>query len=100
MGNDPVSMEGFVKSVFILALSFMGFTCSAATKVQMIKYLSIPWGHVHQNQSRYSASMTTVSCGHPLKVLETGEDWHKVVAGPYTGFIQSGFLSEKKPNCY
>ncbi len=65
----------------------------------MVKYLGIPWGHVHQNQSRYSSSLTTVSCGHPLKVIEFNEHWHKVVAGPYTGYVQSKFIHEKKPSC-
>ena len=77
---------------------FIVFSVEAQDKVLMVKYLNIPWGHVHQNPSRYSASLTTVSCGHPLKVLALGE-WDKVQAGPYTGHIHAQHLSEKRPTC-
>lgn len=65
----------------------------------MVKYLNSTWGHVHQNSSRYSTSLTTVSCGHPIKIFQVGDDWHKVQAGPYTGFIASNQLVDKKPTC-
>lgn len=71
----------------------------ANEKVLMVKYLNTPWGHVHQNPSRYSTSLTTLSCGHPIKVLSTGSEWQKVQAGPYTGHIRSEQMSDKKPVC-
>tara|TARA_R110000868_G_scaffold303689_2_gene564204 strand:- start:4244 stop:4627 length:384 start_codon:yes stop_codon:yes gene_type:complete len=90
-------MEGFLKNVLFF-LFFAGYV-QAADKVLMVKYLNTPWGHVHQNASRYSTSLTTVSCGHPIKVYEVKADWHKVGAGPYTGYVASGQLSDKKPTC-
>ena len=65
----------------------------------MVKYLATPWGHIHQNSSRYSTSLTTVSCGHPLKIYEVGKAWHKVQAGPYTGYVRNEQLLDKKPTC-
>ncbi len=90
-------MEGLLIR-FLLLLIFPLF-CLADTKVIMVKYLNTPWGHVHQNSSRYSTSLTTVSCGHPLKVIEINKGWTKVIAGPYTGFVQDIHLNVKKPEC-
>ena len=91
-------MEGFLKILSILLIA-CALPAYSADKVLMVKYLNTPWGHVHQNQSRYSTSLTTVSCGHPLKVVAHAGDWEKVQAGPYTGFVRAAQLVDKKPDC-
>lgn len=77
-----------------------------------IKYFSQMMGNVHQNASRYSQVMTTISCNHPVKIMkETSKDgkdfvlygdsnWHLVTVGPYEGYIMAEYLSDKKVVCF
>ena len=40
-----------------------------------VRYYSQMMGNVHQNPSRYSQVLTTISCNHPVKVMkETSKD--------------------------
>lgn len=78
-----------------------------AKDIGRIMYLKTLFAHIHPNPSKYSSTMTTLSCGHPVKVLEGGtgkstnsKGWIQVVVGPYKGFIQGHFLSEKKVGCF
>jgi hypothetical protein len=77
-----------------------------------ISYFSKPMGNVHQNPSRYSLILTTISCNHPVKVMkETSTDgkefvlyaedkWNLVTVGPYEGYIMAEYLSDKKTECF
>ncbi|MFA6236434.1 MAG: SH3 domain-containing protein [Bacteriovorax sp.] len=77
-----------------------------------IKYFSQLMGNVHQNPSRYSQVLTTISCNHPLKAMkETSKDgkefilygenkWNLVKVGPYEGYVMSDYLSDKKNECF
>ncbi len=76
-----------------------------------IKYFTQTMGNIHQNASRYSQVLTTISCNHPLKILKLtskdGKDlsslsdpnWTLVSAGPYEGYMLSDYLSDKKNTC-
>ena len=77
-----------------------------------VRYFSQMMGNVHQNASRYSQVLTTISCNHPVKVFkETSKDgkdfvlygdnnWNLVTVGPYDGYIMSQYLSDKKVTCF
>lgn len=77
-----------------------------------VKYFSRMMGNVHQNPSRYSQVMTTISCNHPVKILkETSKDgkefvlygennWYMVSVGPYEGYIMVNYLGDKKNVCF
>ena len=77
-----------------------------------VKYFSQMMGNVHQNASRYSQVLTTISCNHPVKILkETSKDgkdfvlygdsnWNLVSVGPYEGYMMSEYLSDKKNVCF
>ena len=77
-----------------------------------IKYFSEMMGNVHQNPSRYSQVLTTISCNHPVKVMKEtskdgkdlvlyGEDkWNLVTVGPYVGFVMTDYLTDKKNVCF
>lgn len=77
-----------------------------------VKYFSQMMGNVHQNPSRFSQVLTTISCNHPVKIMkETSKDgkdfifygdndWHLVSVGPYEGYIMSDYLSDKKNICF
>jgi hypothetical protein len=77
-----------------------------------IRYFSKMMGNVHQNPSRYSLVLTTISCNHPVKIMKEtskdgkefllyGEDkWNLVSVGPYEGYVVTDYLSEKKNICF
>ena len=86
---------------------------SAMKKTQIgVKYFNQMMGNVHQNASRFSQVLTTISCNHPVKIMkETSSDgrdlilygdndWNIVTVGPYDGFIMSAYLSDKKNVCF
>lgn len=76
-----------------------------------VRYFSQTMGNVHQNASRYSQVLTTISCNHPVKILKItskdGKDltslgdpnWTFVGVGPYEGYIMTSYLNEKKNSC-
>lgn len=77
-----------------------------------VKYFSEMMGNVHQNPSRYSQVLTTISCNHPVKIMKEtskdgkdfilyGEDkWHLVTVGPYEGYVMADYLNDKKNTCF
>ena len=77
-----------------------------------VRYYSQMMGNVHQNPSRYSQVLTTISCNHPVKVMkETSKDgkdfllygddkWNLVSVGPYEGYVMTEFLLDKKSECF
>lgn len=94
--------------IFILLLtSLFSFadTTSTDEKVVGIFYMEPLFGHVHQSSVRTSASLTTIQCAHPVKVIESSKvsvspEWAYVQVAEYHGFIMKQFLSEKKPDCF
>lgn len=100
---------------FIISAGAVAQTVTATPMTKTVvgvKYFSRMMGNVHQNPSRYSQVMTTISCNHPVKVMkETSKDgkdfltygennWHMVNVGPYEGYIMTDYLSEKKVECF
>jgi uncharacterized protein YgiM (DUF1202 family) len=109
-------MEGLMKKILYFTLLFSSLSASAAVveakkAVIGIKYYSEVMGNVHQNPSRYSQVLTTMSCNHPVKIMKEtskdgkdfilfGEDkWNMVTVGPYVGFVMANYLSDKKNVC-
>jgi len=85
----------------------------AKAKKDMIRlsYFRPIFGHVHRNPSKYSSSLTTISCGHPVKVYKLtpkkgravtlfNKIWHYVKVGPYEGYIDKKYLASSKPDCF
>ena len=94
--------------VFLLILlsSILSFTDSSSTdeKVIGVFYMKPLFGHVHQSSVRTSASLTTIQCAHPVKVIESSKvsvsrEWSYVQVADYRGFILKQYLSKKKPDC-
>lgn len=93
--------------LILLLSSFLSFaeTTSTDEKVVGIFYMTPMFGHVHQSSVRTSASLTTIQCAHPVKVIESSKvsvsaEWAYVQVAEYRGFIMRQFLSEKKPECF
>lgn len=77
---------------------------SVDEKVVGVFYFTPVFGHVHQSPVRTSASLTTIQCSHPLKVIESSKvsvsaEWAYVEVADHKGFIQKQFLAEKRPEC-
>ena len=93
--------------LILLLTSLLSFaeTTSTDEKVVGVFYMKPLFGHVHQSSVRTSASLTTIQCAHPVKVLESTKvsvspEWAYVQVADYRGFIMKQFLSEKKPDCF
>lgn len=93
--------------LILLLTSLLSFadTTSTDEKVVGVFYMKPLFGHVHQSSVRTSASLTTIQCAHPVKVLEStkvsvSSEWAYVQVADYRGFIMKQFLSEKKPECF
>ena len=91
----------------ILAL-FIIFTAPSFAKEKALRvaYYNHLFGHIHKNPSRYSISLSTISCGHPIKIMGTdgkvtmSGNFYKVNVGPYKGYISKKYLNKKKPDCF
>ena len=86
-------------------------TFAAKRKYVRVAYFKNIFGHIHQNTSKYSTSLSTLSCGHPVKIYKKqykgghsqiifNEKWNMVKVGPYQGYIQAEFLSKTKVKCF
>jgi hypothetical protein len=105
MGNNSISLESIkmksqkpVLSLVILLSLFVSLSVEAS-------YFTAIYGHVHQTPARTSPSLTTIQCGHPLKVIEDskivlGPDWLLVSVADHKGFVWRKYISEKRPDCY
>ena len=65
-------------------------------------YYSNFLGHLHENPSKDSTSLTIVQCSHSVKVLKSStsiDGWRYVQVGEDKGYIQSQFLVRKRPEC-
>lgn len=94
-------------SLLILLFSFLSYAESNPTdeKVVGVFYLRPILGHVHQSSSRTSASLTTIQCSHPVKVIESSKvqvakEWAYVEVAGKRGFILKDYLADKKPQCF
>jgi hypothetical protein len=96
-------MESVMKLIkFILMMNFFVLLQVQAAE---IVYLNTFLGHVHQSPSRLSPSLTTIQCGHPIKVIKeanvmVSEDWERVQVADWKGFIWKKHISSSKPDCY
>lgn len=99
--------------LFLLSASTMAAIGSEQVKKTVIKtaYFNQTFGHIHQAASRYSQSLSTVACGHPVKVYKMvdakgseqsvfGQGWSLISTGPYEGYLPEAFLANKKPSCF
>lgn len=84
--------------VFVIFLLVSVSAYSSLGRKYFVNFL----GHVHENMSKDSTSLTVVQCSHSVKILKRERnfpDWTYVQVGEDKGYIQSHFLSSKRPNC-
>ncbi len=93
-----------------LLMTFITFTLGLSLQAKEVSlrvaYYKNLFGHIHKNASRYSQSLSTIGCGHPIKILGVkgreivSGDFNKVKVGPYKGYIDKKYLVRKKPQCF
>jgi len=90
----------------ILIFTLLMPTVFAKAGISRVVYFNHLFGHVHKSPSRYSQSLSTIECGHPVKIVqEKGHEiikgnYIKVKVGPYNGYIHKIYLSNKKEKCF
>lgn len=90
--------------MLVVFLTAMLQLSAAQEKVVGVFYFAPILGHVHQSPQRTSASLTTIQCGHPLKVIEdaqiaVSDDWALVRVADWKGFVWRSHLAATKPAC-
>lgn len=70
----------------------------------LVLYFNQEFGHVHNAMAKSSDSLTTLGCGHPVKILKSkiplSDGWKRVKVGLHEGYIHQQFLDEKRPSCF
>jgi hypothetical protein len=96
-----------MKMLWLLLFSTLSFaeTVSTDEKVVGVFYFKKMFGHVHQSTVKTSASLTTIQCAHPVKVIESTKvtisaEWAYVQVADHRGFILKEFLTDKRPECF
>lgn len=97
-------------TVFAVCAPVLSF--GQTKSIVRVMYFNEMMGNVHQNASRYSQTMTTISCNHPVKIVRLVDtnkseqiyfgngEWMMVQVGPYEGYLLKDLLSDKKQNCF
>lgn len=67
-------------------------------------YFKKMFGHVHQTPNQFAGSLTTLSCGHPVKIYQSPDkshdNWELIQAAGFEGYILKDFLSQTRPDCF
>lgn len=73
-----------------------------AKKVKgVLRYTNRIYSVISTGASPIAETLTTVACGHPVRLLKTRDDnWAKIKAGPYSGYMPVDYLSKKKVKCF
>ena len=109
-------MQKSIKIILLFLICMANNKLLAQTKketksILKIMYFNEMMGNVHQNSSRYSQTLTTISCNHPVKVIRTQSgdkenlyygngEWVQIQVGPYEGYILKDLLSDRKQECF
>ena len=90
--------------ILVFFIFFSAYAATPSSKLVGVFYYKNIFGSLHQGPSQYSSVLTTISCGHPVKVYEssdkTKEKWANVKVGAYTGYVLKDFLATKKVECF
>ncbi len=119
LGDNRIQMEGLKHILFFLSAGLSWFAVAETNgppqlkkKLLQVAYYKNMFGHIHKNPSRYSQSLSTLECGHPVKIYalekEAGRPaqelfegrFRYVEVGPYQGYIDHAYLSPEKVSCF
>lgn len=100
------SVVAIFSTIFFIQGACAQVASAPKKEIVGIKYYNQMMGNVHQNSSRYSQVLTTISCNYPVKITrvvgQRPDDlmWSYVTVGPYEGFIMNEYLSDRKADCF
>ena len=88
-----------------LSFSVLADTVANDEKIVGIFYFTPILGHIHQSPKELSSSLTTIQCGHPMKVVESTKvkiapEWSYVEVAGLKGFVLKSFLAPSRPDCF
>ncbi|MFY7991818.1 MAG: hypothetical protein ACOVP4_00880 [Bacteriovoracaceae bacterium] len=91
--------------ILMISFSTLAETVAEDEKVVGVFYFSPILGHVHQSPKELSSSLTTIQCGHPIKVIESTKvkvspEWSYVQVADFKGFILKSYLVASRPECF
>ncbi len=95
--------------LILLIMSSLGYAAESKTKegadeLVGIFYFNQMFGHLHKSSTIESTSLTTLSCGFPVKVLKTNSTdsvgWELANVGEFRGYLRTEQLSDKMPDCF
>jgi hypothetical protein len=89
----------------IISFSLLAETVAEDEKVVGVFYFTPILGHVHQSPKELSSSLTTIQCGHPMRVIESTKvkvsaEWAYVQVADFKGFVLKSFLAPARPECF
>ncbi len=95
----------FFSGFWIILLINLSVESKDDFEVYFVQELMI---NLHQNPSRYSQVLTTLTCNHPLKVSrkpnvklsDESSHWAQVKVGGYVGFVDLRLLSSQRAQCF
>lgn len=104
LGNNTVSMESIMKKIFFLLLMSISNFAFCSENIMGVYYLENIFGHLHQFPNRNSLSLTTMACGHPVKIIKSEKKndqvWFYSEIGAHKGYINEENVTTKKPDCF
>lgn len=98
-------MESIKKTLILTGLlCCFGAVHGAEKNIGKLYYQGF-MGHLHEEASDSSASMTALQCAHAVNLVEKDgvsvpAGWRYAKVGEDYGFIRSRFLGEKRPDCF
>jgi hypothetical protein len=100
-----------IGNLFVLNQAFAVKEPVTKKVINAVYYYKNIFGHLHQNASRYSRSLTNIACGHPIRIFEKHSEllpeivvgkqrWVLSKIGPYEGYLREDFIHTKRPFCF
>jgi hypothetical protein len=69
-----------------------------------IVYLSQSFAHIYSKPFNNTEALTTIACGHPLKVSSTPDNqyknWLQVELEGQIGYVYKDFTTSSRPKCF
>ncbi len=108
MSGKRFSLDGrcsvrYLPLSYLFIFLFLTSSVVQGSSLLGVFYLKAPYAHIHKKADIDSRTLTTISCGHPIKVYADGKlshRWRHIKVAKYDGYIKQEMLSDKRPACW
>ena len=76
------------------------FLISNLALAKGVVYVNKYFAHAHKTANKRSEIITTLTCGHPLRIKSKNDSWVSVKVMGEKGFILTKNVSNKMPDCF